>query len=115
MPGAEFQDAGVSTRSVDVTRADVVDQLLSDFDIADLADDLTMAVESTLRCLGDQLLCDGSQRFGLASVVSMASAANSDAARFAIIDFWCEDEPPRLLPLVGVGIGATPTDLRSCP
>src|SRR3954454_23423365 len=38
----------------------------------------------------------GRSALALASVVVMPSAANSDAARLAIIRRWCWDEPPKL-------------------
>src|SRR6185437_14691468 len=40
----------------------------------------------------------------LGSVVLMRPCSNSDVARLARIAFWCEDDPPRRGPLVGLGI-----------
>src|SRR3954470_23857566 len=44
----------------------------------------------------------GRSALALASVVVMPSAANSDAARLAIIRRWCWDEPPKLRERRGV-------------
>src|SRR5262245_18511390 len=44
----------------------------------------------------------GRRALALASVVTMASAANSDAARLAIISFWCCELRPKLRALRGV-------------
>src|SRR3954447_1027531 len=44
----------------------------------------------------------GRSAFALASVVVMPSAAISDAARLAIISFWCCELPPKLRALRGV-------------
>src|SRR4051812_38663367 len=44
----------------------------------------------------------GRRALALASVVTMASAANNDAARLAIINFWCCELPPKLRALRGV-------------
>src|SRR5215218_7473127 len=54
----------------------------------------------------------GRRALAFASVVTMASAANSDAARLAIIAFWWEAEPPKRRALRGVGIGTTSVGLR---
>src|SRR4029078_12087311 len=48
----------------------------------------------------------GRSALAFASVVMMPSAANSDAARLAIISFWCCELPPKLRARRGVaGIG----------
>src|SRR5437868_5751804 len=54
----------------------------------------------------------GRRALALASVVTMASAANRDAARLAIIAFWCEALPPKRRLLRGVGIETTSVGLR---
>ena len=38
------------------------------------------------------------------SVVLIRPCSNSEVARLASIAFWCEDDPPRRGPLVGLGI-----------
>ena len=40
----------------------------------------------------------------LGSVVLIRPCSNRDVARLARIAFWCEDDPPRRGPLVGLGI-----------
>src|SRR3954470_9200158 len=44
----------------------------------------------------------GRSALALASVVTMPSAAMSEAASFAIISFWCCELPPKLRALRGV-------------
>src|SRR5881397_190906 len=44
----------------------------------------------------------GRSALALASVVTMASAAISEATRLANIAFWCDESLPNRLPLVGV-------------
>src|SRR3954454_19867575 len=44
----------------------------------------------------------GRSALALASVVTIASAANSEAARLAIISFWCWELPPKLRARRGV-------------
>src|SRR4029453_17141346 len=46
----------------------------------------------------------GRSAFALASVVTMASAANRLAARFAMISRWCAGSRPKRGPFFGVGI-----------
>src|SRR5579862_9071646 len=51
----------------------------------------------------------GRKAFAFASVVTIASAANSDAARLAIISFWCWELPPKLRARRGVaGMSMSP-------
>src|SRR3954447_16332412 len=44
----------------------------------------------------------GRRAFAFASVVTMPSAATSDATRFAIISRWCDELPPKRRPFFGV-------------
>src|SRR5437764_10789828 len=44
----------------------------------------------------------GRMALALASVVTMASAAMSDATMLANIAFWCDESLPKRLPFVGV-------------
>src|SRR3954463_5560380 len=56
----------------------------------------------------------GRNALALASVVVMPSAAISDAARLAIISFWCCELPPKLRARRGVaGMVVSPLLLRS--
>src|SRR5580704_3997443 len=43
----------------------------------------------------------------------MRPCSNSAVARLARIAFWCEDDPPRRGPLVGLGIATSPKWGRS--
>src|SRR5918994_2178373 len=54
----------------------------------------------------------GRSALALASVVTIASAANSDAARLAIIRRWWAASPPKRLDLRGVGISVVPYVFR---
>src|SRR5918994_3083916 len=54
----------------------------------------------------------GRRALALASVVTIASAANSDAARLAIIRRWWAASPPKRLDLRGVGISVVPYVFR---
>src|ERR1700722_5473126 len=49
----------------------------------------------------------------LVSVVLIRPCSNSAVARLARIAFWCEDDPPRRGPLVGLGIATSPKWGRS--
>src|SRR5262245_38262314 len=51
----------------------------------------------------------GRMALALASVVVMPSAAISEATRLAIIAFWCEAEPPKRRPFLGVAGIALPS------
>src|SRR6185295_2362807 len=56
----------------------------------------------------------GRNALAFASVVVMPSAAISDAARLAIINFWCCELPPKLRALRGVaGMSVSPSLVRS--
>src|SRR5215212_4997458 len=56
----------------------------------------------------------GRSALAFASVVVMPSAAINDAARFAIISFWCCELPPKLRALRGVaGMSVSPVVLGS--
>src|SRR5690606_33720685 len=52
------------------------------------------------------LSASGRTRLALASVVVILPCSNNDVARFANINRSCAGDPPRRVPLVGVGIGS---------
>src|SRR5689334_20095650 len=54
----------------------------------------------------------GRNALALASVVTMPSAANSDAARFASISRWCAAEPPKRRERRGVGMTSSSAPQR---
>ena len=99
---AELEDAGVATRcgrrSAGRSRRTAWRHLL----VAEVRDDLAVVVQAALLGLGDDLLGDGRRALALASVVTMPSAAISDATRLAIIAFWWAASPPKRRPFFGV-------------
>src|SRR5579863_6378741 len=53
----------------------------------------------------------GRRALALASVVTIDSAAIREATRLPIMAFWCEDEPPKRRPRLGVACMTNPTSV----
>ena len=108
MAWTKLQNAKVSTVALQVPWGDNIDKFVSHFFVAQVALNLTNAVNShragALRFLRfrDQLSAIGRSAFAFDSVVTMPSAANNDDARFAIISFSCDELPPKLGPRRGL-------------
>jgi hypothetical protein len=70
--------------------------------VAEVRDDLAVVVQPALLRLVMTFSATGRSALALASVVTMPSAATSDATRLAIISRWCWELPPKRRPFFGV-------------
>ena len=101
--GAELEDAGVAAVAVGVAGADLVEQLVR-------PSPCRRGTTTTWRwlcrppflALVMTFSATGRSALALASVVTMPSAATSDATRLAIISRWWAALPPKRRPFFGV-------------
>ena len=104
----DLDDAGVAAIAVGEERPDLGEQAVHHVLVADLLEHLAPVVQRALLGVGDQLLGVGPQCPSLGLGGLDPAVLKSAVARLARIAFWCEDDPPRRGPLVGLGIADAP-------